>query len=108
MLTDDKAKEALDNLLRLRRDRELRYRRENERRLELVRELEEKERADQAAARESYREMRDAMVQMQVEADKLAEAQREAPGPSLRDRLRGLVAGPFEGEGRAVADAGEK
>merc|ERR1712078_716128 len=44
----------------------------------LQRRLEEKERADQAAARESYREMRDAMVQMQVEADKLAEAQREA------------------------------
>ena len=43
-------------------------------------------------------------------AAKLApEAQREAPGPSLRDRLRGLVAGPFEGEGRAVAEdaAGE-
>ena len=42
-------------------------------------------------------------------AAKLApEAQRQAPGPSLRDRLRGLVAGPFEGEGRAVADhAGE-
>ena len=36
-------------------------------------------------------------------AQKLApEAQREAPGPSLRDRLRGLVAGPFEGEGRAL------
>ena len=36
-------------------------------------------------------------------AAKLApEAQREAPGPSLRDRLRGLVAGPFEGEGRAL------
>ena len=44
----------------------------------LQRRLEEKECADQAAARESYREMRDAMVQMQVEADKLAEAQREA------------------------------
>ena len=42
-------------------------------------------------------------------AAKLApEAQREAPGLSLRDRLRGLVAGPFEGEGRAVADVGEK
>ena len=37
-------------------------------------------------------------------AQKLApEAKREAAGPSLRDRLRGLVAGPFEGEGRAVA-----
>ena len=36
-------------------------------------------------------------------AQKLApEAQRETPGPSLRDRLRGLVAGPFEGEGRAL------
>ena len=36
-------------------------------------------------------------------AQKLApEAKREAPGPSLRDRLRGLVAGPFEGEGRAL------
>ena len=43
-------------------------------------------------------------------AAKLApESQRKAPGPSLRDRLRGLVAGPFEGEGRAVADhAGER
>ena len=43
-------------------------------------------------------------------AQKVApEAQREAPGPSLRDRLRGLVAGPFEGEGRAVAeDAAER
>ena len=44
-------------------------------------------------------------------AQKLApEAKREAPGPSLRDRLRGLVAGPFEGEGRAVAGgaAGER
>ena len=42
-------------------------------------------------------------------AQKVApETQREAPGPSLRDRLRGLVAGPFEGEGRAVAeDSGE-
>ena len=30
------------------------------------------------------------------------EAKREAAGPSLRDRLRGLVAGPFEGEGRAL------
>ena len=36
-------------------------------------------------------------------AAKLApESQRGAPGPSLRDRLRGLVAGPFEGEGRAL------
>ena len=36
-------------------------------------------------------------------AQKLApEAAREAPGPLLRDRLRGLVAGPFEGEGRAL------
>ena len=37
-----------------------------------------KQKAEKAAARESYREMRDAMVQMQVEADKLAEAQRQA------------------------------
>ena len=40
-------------------------------------------------------------------AAKLApESQREAPGPSLRDRLRGLVAGSFEGEGRALEKFG--
>ena len=40
-------------------------------------------------------------------AQKLApEAKREAPGPSLRDRLRGLVAGSFEGEGRVLEKFG--
>mmetsp|Transcript_6934 Transcript_6934/g.21907 ORF Transcript_6934/g.21907 Transcript_6934/m.21907 type:complete len:260 (-) Transcript_6934:63-842(-) len=33
------------------------------------------------------------------------EAQRVPEGPSLQDRLRGLAAGPFDGPGRAVADA---
>ena len=40
-----------------------------------VQRLEEKECTDKVAALESYRKMRDAMVQMQVEAENLAEAQ---------------------------------
>lgn len=78
VLTDDKAKEALDNLLRLRRDRELRYRRENERRLELVRELEEKERGSRRVRDEEER----AAQQLERELARLRERLARQQGTS--------------------------
>lgn len=44
VLTDEKAKEALDNFLKCQKQRELRFQKENEKRLKMVQELEAKER----------------------------------------------------------------
>jgi curved DNA-binding protein CbpA len=67
LLTDAKARESLDNLLRVRLKRENRFRKENEKRLKLVKELETKERESSQAKRQEE----EAATQLQRELERL-------------------------------------
>ena len=69
LLTDAKAREALDNLLRVQLKRENRFRKENEKRLKLVKELETKERESSQAKRQEE----EAATQLQRELERLRE-----------------------------------
>ncbi|QDZ22570.1 DnaJ-like protein [Chloropicon primus] len=99
VLTDEKAKEALDNYLKCHKERELRYQRENARRLKMVRELEERERGSLREKDEAEK----AADQLERELNRLREKMSGRQGGQAPPREEATTSSHHE-----LVSAGEK